>query len=191
MEYWDIIDKLKNCLTVKRLVHSQGVSEIAVVLAGRYGVDRDKARLAGILHDCAREIPTQNLVSEALNRLLDIDDIERQEPVLLHAPLGAKLAEEIYGVRDKEILDAIKKHTVGGLTMSRLAKIIYLADFIEPNRDFSGVDKLRQIAETDLDKAVLAAYDHSLEYIIKQRGLIHPATVAGRNQILTNLAEAD
>lgn len=187
MEYQAIVDKLKNCLTTKRLVHSHGVSEVAVVLARKYGVDQDKARLAGILHDCAREIPVRELADEASKRLIDIDDVERREPVLLHAALGAKLAEEKYGIRDKEILDAIEKHTVGGLSMSQLAKIIYLADLIEPNRDFPGVEKLRQIAKVDLDQAVLAAYDHTLTYIINQRGLIHPATVVGRNQILKDL----
>ncbi|MGI6093506.1 MAG: HD domain-containing protein [Veillonellaceae bacterium] len=189
MELEAIIDKLKISLTPKRLLHSYGVSETAVLLASKYDADQDKARLAGILHDCAREIPSRKLADEASKRMINIDEVERLQPILLHAALGAKLAEEKYGIRDKEILEAIEKHTVGGLSMSKLAKIVYLADFIEPNRNFPGVEKLRQIAENNLDHAVLAAYDHTLEYIIKQRGLIHPATVAGRNQILKNITE--
>lgn len=186
MNYQDIVEDLKKNLTSRRFIHSQGVSAAAVDLAIRYSVDCDKARLAGILHDCAREIPTDSLIIEVTKRNIKVCQVERLEPVLLHAPLGAILAREKYGVYDTEILSAIETHTVGGPMMDDLAKIIYLADFIEPNRTFHGVDELRLIAQEDLDKAVLAAYDHTIAYIIKKGGLIHPATIEGRNYIISS-----
>lgn len=184
MEFQEIVGRLGRILTRPRFDHSQGVSQTAMILADRFGGNGMQARIAGILHDCAREIPSPKLIEEALRWGIKIGEVERQEPVLLHAPIGAKIAEIQYGVRDKEVLEAIKTHTVGGKAMSVLAKIIYLADFIEPGRNFPGVDKLRAAAENDLNEAVLTAYDHTIQYIIKRRGLIHPATVEGRNELL-------
>lgn len=184
MEFQEIVGKLGCVLTKQRLDHSQGVRQTAMILADRFGGNVTKAGLAGILHDCAREIPAYKLIDEAVQWGVNINEVERQEPVLLHASIGAKIAEVQYGVRDKEVLEAIKTHTVGGTSMSVLAKIIYLADFIEPGRNFPGVDKLRAAAENDLNEAVLTAYDHTIQYIINRRGLIHPATVEGRNELL-------
>ncbi|MDD4601450.1 hypothetical protein SDC9_09010 [bioreactor metagenome] len=189
MQYQEIIDRLTVILTKKRMDHSRGVSQTAVLLARRFGADESKAALAGILHDCAREIPRHELITEAVKWKIAVGTVECQEPVLLHAPLGAKMAEKQYGIRDQEVLNAIKLHTLGGPSMSILAKIIYLADFIEPGRSFSGVDKLRALAEVSLDTALLAAYDYNIEYIIKKGGLIHPTSVEGRNELLIHISK--
>lgn len=187
MNYDEIVKKLEKRLSSKRFKHSQGVAETAVSLAKRFAGDPLKARLAGILHDCAREIPRNNLLQTAEASGIVLCDIERLEPVLLHAKLGAKMAQTEYGVIDAEILQAIALHTTGGPVMTLLDKIIYLADFIEPGRNYPGVDNLRQLAGTDLDCAVLAACDQTIKFLLEKRGLLHPATIEGRNALLTKM----
>ncbi|MCM0758307.1 bis(5'-nucleosyl)-tetraphosphatase (symmetrical) YqeK [Sporomusa sphaeroides DSM 2875] len=184
MEYNQVMDKLSQVLSAKRFQHSLGVSQTAGKLAGRFGVDVQTARLAGLLHDCARNISSDSLLQKAEAFAIVMNDVERCQPVLLHAPVGAFLANTEYGVDDPDILAAIRLHTTGGRTMSTLAKIIYLADCIEPGRKFPGVDKLRRLADADLNAALLAAFDQSLYYVIEQGLLIHPATIEGRNYLL-------
>lgn len=179
-----VLDRLTKNLAPKRLKHSLGVSEAAAELACCYGADVAKARLAGLLHDCAREMSNNILLQTAEAFGIVVNDVERREPMLLHAPVGAFIAARDYGVDDPEVLRAITWHTTGGPVMSLLDNVIFLADFIEPGRSFSGVDKLRRAAESSLQAALLAAYDQTLEYLITKRGLIHPATVEGRNALL-------
>lgn len=187
MTYDEIVTKLKKQLSPKRFKHSQGVEETAVILAKRFAGDPVKAKLAGILHDCAKEVPKNILLQTAEASGIVLSDIERLEPVLVHAKLGAKMAQSEYGVTDAEILQAIALHTTGGPVMTLLDKIIYLADFIETGRDFPGVEELRLLAETDLDLAVLAACDQTIQFLLKERGLLHPATIEGRNALLTKM----
>lgn len=184
MEYNQVLDKLSQTLSGKRFRHSLGVSQTAGELASRFAEDVPKAKLAGLLHDCARSIPSNNLLQMAEVFAIVVNDVERCQPVLLHAPIGACLARREYGIDDPDILKAIALHTTGGRDLSKLDKIIYLADFIEPSRDFPGIDKLRSLALYNLDAAMLAAYDKSLHYVIEQGELIHPATVEGRNYLL-------
>ena len=179
-----MMDELAKRLSPKRLSHSIGVSQTAVSLAVRFGCDKEKARLAGLLHDYAREIPTNELLPSAQAFGIVVCDIEQAEPVLLHAPLAAKMVQAEFGINDTEVLQAIILHTTGGLNMTLLDKIICLADAIEPGRSFKGVDKIRMAACTDLDKALLGALDQSIRYLVKSGGIIHPATIAARNQIL-------
>ena len=179
-----VLDVLKKELTLPRYQHSLGVAETAVALAKRLGGDVFKARLAGLLHDCARDLPASRLLIMAETFGIPITDIEAAEPVLLHAPVGARLADIKFGVDDREIFQAIKCHTTGGPGMSLLDQVIYLADFIEPGRKYPGVEKLRDIAEKDFEAAVVAAFDQTLNYLIAKNGLIHQDTVVGRNELL-------
>lgn len=190
MLYEEIIKKLKGQLSVKRLNHSLGVSQTAVNLAERFGADVTKAKIAGILHDCAKEITNDDLFLMADAFGIVIDTYEKAVPVLLHAKIGAHLAEVEYGIKDKEIQTAIALHTVGGPEMTLLDKIIYLADFIEPGRSFSGVDTLRNLArQASINEVIMAAYDQSITFIVKSKGLLHPATVNGRNSLVLQLRE--
>lgn len=185
MEHEDIIVKLSQYLSPKRLQHSIDVSRTAEFLAKRYDWDVNQARLAGILHDCAREIPRDQLWLKAQKLGIAMDDeVVCSEPVLLHAPIGAVLAQKEYGVTDQAVLEAIISHTTGGKGMTLLAKIIYLADVIEPGRSFPGVDELRNVADRDLNQALLIAYDQSIKFILAKHGLIHPDTIDGRNELL-------
>lgn len=184
MNYDTIVQKLSLVLSPKRFTHSLGVSQTAVEMAEVFGADIHKAKLAGILHDCARGMTNDILLQTAKSLGIVVNDVNLSEPVLLHASIGAYLARKVYGIEDPEVRRAIALHTVGGIDMTLLDKIIYLADLIEPNREFPGVDKLRAVAEKDLDQAVLAAFDHTIAYIISGQGFIHPDTVKARNSLL-------
>lgn len=116
-----------------------------------------------------------------------VDSLERSMPVLLHAIISARLAAKEYGVQDEEILRAIALHTTGGVNMSKLDKIIFLADFIEPGRAYPGVDKLRDLACKDLDRAVLAAFDQTICHLIQEKKIVYPASVDARNELLMAL----
>ena len=184
IEYEVAAEQLRSQLSEKRYLHSIGVSRTAACLARQFGADVQKAALAGLLHDCARALPDEQLLSIAEEWGLGIDRIERETPVLLHAKLGSLLAAREYGVNDREICQAIAFHTTGGPGMTLLDEIIYLADFIEPSRSFPGVEELRNLAEESLHGALLAAYNQSVIYILHNGGLLHPDTVAGRNELV-------
>lgn len=180
----DIISDLKEKLPPKRFLHSEGVASAAVRLAKRYKIDAEKAELAGWLHDCARVYPTSALVEECARRDILITRIEKESPILLHASLGVYLAKNTYGIDDEEILDAIGCHTVGREGMTTLDMIVYLADMIEPNRDYDGVDLLRRLADEDLTAAMIAAFDQSITHVVQCKGLLHPNTILARNELL-------
>lgn len=177
--------ELQRRLKRGRFVHSVGVANTAVKLARRFGADTTKAYVAGLLHDCAREFENDELPAQAEARGIFVDDVERAMPLLLHAYIGAKMAREIYGVDDAEILQAIHRHTVGAANMTTLDKIIYFADMIEPNRNYPGVEKLRGLIGTaTLDEILLTALSETIVFVVQKKSLVHPQTVAARNFLL-------
>lgn len=172
-------------LRPERYAHSVGVAETSAVLAARFGVDVPQARLAGLLHDCAREFPSEQVLSQCLLRGMAPLPIERAMPFLLHAPLGAHIARERYGVSDAAVLRAIALHTVGGENMAALDKIIYFADMVEPAREYPEVERLRGLARTaPLDEMFLAGLDESIVFVVRKGHMLHPQTIAARNEIL-------
>ena len=184
MEYEGLKSELEKRLSSKRFQHSLGVSTTAEFLAESFDCDKKKARLAGLLHDLAREVPMNELLPRCQAFGIVVSDVEQAELVLLHAPLAAKMAQAEFGVDDAEVLQAIILHTTGGQAMTKLDKIIYLADVIEPGRNFTGVDKIREVAQDDLNKAFLAALDQSICHIVQKGGLLHPGTLVARNELL-------
>lgn len=181
---------LKKRLSKARYQHSLGVQNTAFQLAKIYGADCEKAALAGLLHDWGKGMENDLLLKKASEFGIVLGDIERKSPFLLHGPIGAKLVEQELGIKDPEVLQAISLHTIGEEGMSLLDKIVYLADYIEPNRDFPGVQELRKISFVDLNKAIIKAIDHTLNFLIEKGALIHWQTVQLRNSLLT-LEEAD
>lgn len=178
---------LQRRLKKNRFAHSIGVANTAVKLAKCFGVDETKAYVAGLLHDCARQYENDELPAQALVRGIEIGEVERAIPLLLHAYIGAKMIKEIYGVDDAQIAQAIYRHTVGAPDMTPLDKIIYFADMIEPNRNYPGVEKLRALAETaELDEILLTALSESIIFVVQKNSLVHPDTVAARNFLLLN-----
>jgi len=176
---------LETKLKPSRYQHSLGVAEVAAEIAARFGLDVEQARLAGLLHDCAREYKNEELIAEAERRGISAGPIERQMPLLLHAPVGACRVKEIYDVQDSDICQAIAYHTVGGPAMTELDKLIYFADMIEPLRDYPGVEVLRKAAkELSLDEMFLLGLEQSLSFVLDKGGLVHPDTVLARNELL-------
>lgn len=178
---------LMSRLKKNRFAHSIGVANTAVDLAKRFNVDADKAYIAGLLHDCARQFENEQLPVEAAKRKVPIIDIEYVVPLLLHAPIGAVMVKTDYGVDDPEIIRAIARHTVADADMSPLDMIIYFADMIEPHRDYPGVKNLRQMAKTaTLEQMFLEGLNQTVAYVVQKGSLMHPKTVAARNFMLLN-----
>lgn len=181
--------KLKKQLPSKRFFHSIEVSKLAKEYAKIYGLDVEKAEVAGLLHDCGRKIPTPEQLSEAKRLGLEIDFVEKNQPILLHAKLGVYFAKKEFEIEDPEILEAIEFHSTGGENLSKLAMIVYLADLLEPNRAFSGINDLRKLATEDLELAMIKAYEQSIKYLLERGLLIHPKCVFGRNELVAKRKE--
>ena len=154
----------------------------AVELAELFGADVLKARIAGLLHDCAKEVDKDEAVLLCDEMGIEIDDEKRVQKGLLHADLGAELIKRDYKIDDKEIYDAVKYHTMGRRNMTTLDKIIYLADFIEPNRrEFEGLSHLRELCRKDLDEAMLFAINLSISFVQNKGKVLHKQTIETRD----------
>ena len=174
-----VVEQLKATLNPHRFTHTMGVAETAARLAARFNVDPHRARLAGLLHDCAKSMPLEDMRALVQANIPNIDDEELNTRAVLHAPAGMVLAERDYGVRDREILSAIRKHTLGDGSMSPLDALIYVADFIEPNREtFPGLEKVRKAAEKDIYRAMCLAAELTESHLRSQGQRAHPKTLA-------------
>ena len=163
-----LMKDMKKCQDKKRFQHTIGVSYTAAALAMRYGEIIENAQVAGILHDCAKCLTDTKIVSMCEKHSIDISDSERQSPYLLHGKLGAFLAREKYGVKDENILNAIRYHTTGRPDMSLLEKIVFIADYIEPQRKTAvHLDEIRRIAFLDIDEALCIILRETLSYLKK------------------------
>lgn len=161
----------------KRFTHTIGVEYTAAALAMRYGADLEKAQLAGLLHDCAKCMGNDKLLSSCAKHNIPVTDVERRNPYLLHAKVGSYLARKEYKIEDPDILNAILYHTTGHPDMTLLEKIIFTADYIEPGRKQApNLTEIRQLAFTDLDAAVKKILADTLEYLKSGEGEMDPMT---------------
>lgn len=174
---------LEDALPRKRYEHSIAVYETALEFAKIHDGDMEKVAIAALLHDCGREVPTKNNLMQAISLGLIIDEVERNQPVLLHAKLGVYYAQKKYGVFDQETLDAILYHTTGAAGMTKTAMIVYLADLLEPSRGFFGIEEMRQLVKVDLEKTMMKAYALTIKYLLEHDLLIHPNCIFGRNEL--------
>ncbi|AZT90453.1 HD domain-containing protein [Caldicellulosiruptor changbaiensis] len=179
-----IKEKLKELLDEQRFVHSLGTMDCAMMLAKRFDEDVQKAMIAGLVHDCAKCLKKEELLNCAFKSGIVIDNIMISQPELLHGPAGCYLAKELFGIYDSDILNSIAYHTTGRENMTKLEKIIYVADLIEPSRKFKSVELIRKKSFENLDKAVVMAMDNTIKYVIEKGGLIHPSTIFARNQLI-------
>jgi predicted HD superfamily hydrolase involved in NAD metabolism len=184
MSFDEILLKIESTLSNKRFLHSIGVMASAKELAKMYGINKDKAALAGLLHDCARDIKAEDIFILCKRFHIKTDYVTRAQPELLHGPIGSKIAEKEYGVTNKEVLEAIYYHTTGCEHMTPLTKIVFIADYIEPGRSFHGVEEVRKLANIDLDGAVLLALNNTLEYVISKGAMVHTDTIFARNHLI-------
>ncbi|KPU44160.1 putative nicotinate-nucleotide adenylyltransferase [Oxobacter pfennigii] len=182
----DITEKLKAMLSPKRYMHSLGVRDTAVKLAKLYGTDEDKAAIAGLIHDCAKGLSDELLLKIAREIGIETQGIYEKQPELLHGPAGTYMAKKDFKIEDEEILHSIMCHTTGCENMSLLDKIIYIADYIEPNRSFPGLEELRKAAFRDIDEAMLLALDNTIKHVINKKQMIDIQTIKARNYILYN-----
>ena len=161
-----------------RYAHILRVARTAEALARAHGADPAKARIAGLLHDLARLYSGERLLRECTERGMAIDDFERANPIVLHARLGAELARTDFGVSDEAILSAIRKHTLAAATMSPLDEILYLADGLEPGREYESRADILALAFDDLAGAMAAHLTESLGYHREQQLTPAPQTLA-------------
>lgn len=164
-------------LSEKRYAHTLRVADTAEHLAAVHGLDRRRTRLAALLHDAAREIPPEEYLRLAEVWNLPMDEPVHKSPKLLHGPVAAALARTELGVKDKEVLDAVRVHTVGRAGMGPLALALYVADKIEPARDYPSVNRLRKLAEKDLYEAAREALRRTHAYNEQQGRPTHPASL--------------
>ena len=187
-EFADIRSRLKDVLKKSRYEHTLGVEFTSAALAMRYGVDLYKARMAGLLHDCAKNFTDEKLLELCKKYKLGISEAEKRIPYLLHGKLGAYLAKKEYKIKDTEILNAIEFHTTGRENMSMLEKIIFTADYIEPGRDKApNLAKIRKMAFEDIDKDVLMIFDDTISYILSNNQELDSVTLNAYNYLKNEL----
>lgn len=172
-------EALRAHLRAESVAHCERTAVTARALAQRHGVDPEKAELAGLLHDWTRDDPRERLVREAEDAGLTVTPEEREHPYLLHAPLAAKQLAEAFPRLPDDVLHAISAHTVGDVPMSDLDKVIYIADMIEPQRAYPGVERLREVARDEpLSEAFRECYAHTVRHVLETGGVLHPLSRA-------------
>ncbi|MET3727719.1 putative HD superfamily hydrolase involved in NAD metabolism [Fictibacillus halophilus] len=186
MERTKALEIVKKQLTEHRFIHTLGVEETSLALAKKYGVDQKKAETAAIFHDYAKFRPKEEMREIVRSKGLSQDLLFYGNEVL-HAPVGAYLVEREVGITDEDILSAIYYHTTGNGAMTTLEKVIFLADYIEPNRQFPGVESVREMAENDLDQACLMAVKNTITFLMKQNQKIYPLTFEAYNGLLQEI----
>ena len=166
VDFNKIREEMKEALDNKRYEHTLGVAYTAACLAMRYNENVQNAMIAGLLHDCAKCLSDKKRLSICVKNNISISKAEEKNPSLLHAKVGAYLAGEKYNVDNEEILNAIRFHTTGRPAMNLLEKIIYIADYMEPNRKQApNLDTVRTLAFQDIDKALIKILSDTLKYL--------------------------
>ena len=178
----DIQEKLRKKLKGSRYVHTLGVEYTSVCLVMKYGENLETAELSGLLHDCAKELPEKKLIQICRDHGERISKMEYQNPFLLHGKAGACLARDKFGIDDANILNAIRYHTTGRPGMTLVEKIVFVADYIEPNRKKAdNLTELRRMAFENLDETVLRILEQTLDYLIRTGKEIDRHTVITRD----------
>ncbi|SEK29990.1 putative HD superfamily hydrolase of NAD metabolism [Carnobacterium iners] len=176
----ELLDKVRLQMSQERFEHVLGVEKVAVELAQQYGASIEAASIAALIHDYAKERDLQEMHDLIISANLDLDLLQYGSEIW-HGPVGAILAKKELRVKDEEILNAIRHHTVGSSNMSLLEQVIYVADYIEPGRDFPGVDEARKLAKSDLAKAVSFETARTLQYLILKQRKIYPKAIETYN----------
>ncbi|TQR19257.1 bis(5'-nucleosyl)-tetraphosphatase (symmetrical) YqeK [Psychrobacillus vulpis] len=183
MKFDNLLEQMKDRMPLKRWEHTKGVATTAVYLSEKYGEDLEKAEIAGILHDVVKfahkEWLKEIIISEEMDPLLLTFHHE-----LWHAPVGSFVAKNEFLIEDNDILQAIRYHTTGRAGMSKLEKIIYISDMIEPSRNFLGIEVLREKAEKDLEEAMISCVTHSLQFLIEKKQPVFPDSFHCYNDLI-------
>lgn len=180
-EYIDIVSKR---LKPSRMKHTLGVMKKAKELSEIYGVSSEKAMIAAVLHDYAKNLSDDELKKYIEDRSIEVDKESNMNISLMHGIVGSYMVKEELGIEDKEILDAISYHTFGRENMSLIEKIVFLADAIEDGRDYEGVEDIREVSRTDIDRAIVLSIENTLMYVLKNGHIIHLNSVRLRNELI-------
>ena len=184
MKYEEIEKIVKQTLSEKRYKHSIGVAKRAAELAKIHGEDEKQAKIIGIAHDIAKEMPKEEVLIYAKENEIIFDEIEEKEPSLWHSKIGADIAIKKLGFT-KEMAQAILYHTTGHINMNNMDKIIYLADKTEEGRTIIDLELAKNISNENLDKGVLYVAKFALNYSLNKNSLIHPDTVHLINKLIS------
>ncbi|QAT49763.1 HD domain-containing protein [Caproiciproducens sp. NJN-50] len=175
---------IRTLLGDQRYEHSVCVSRAAAQLARRYGADEKKAETAGILHDIMKDLPREEQRNLMDRYGIRLTEVERCAPKLWHAMLGAEYIRRELGVTDPEILQAVRYHTTGRENMTLLDKILFIADFISDDRDYPGVERMREAARNSLEEAMIAGIVFTIKDLADAKRPIHPDTIAAYNHTI-------
>lgn len=181
-----IKEYLKENLRENRYNHTLGVVLTAKKLAVINNVDENKAEIAALAHDVAKNMTIYQLKDIIKKNNIELSYEEEQTPELWHSIVSPIIGKKVFNIEDEEILSAMRWHTTGKENMSNLDKIIYVADMIEPNRNFFGVDKIREEVFKDLDKGILMAMTHTIRYLLDKGFLVDINSIKARNYMLLN-----
>lgn len=183
MERVKLLEAIKPRMPEKRYIHTIGVTDTAIELAKLYGEDEKKVEVAAILHDIAKYADVDWMKKIVRDQKLDARLLDWGSEIL-HGPVGAYIAQSEFHINDEDILNAMRYHTTGRANMSQLEKIVFIADMIEPNRKFDGVEELRLIARENLDEALRACIQHSLAFLVATRQPIFPQSIECYNDYM-------
>lgn len=191
MELEEIVKDVKTHMSEKRYNHSLGVMKRIEELANIYGVDVEKAKKVGIAHDIAKEMTKQESLKYAYENNIELDEIEKEIPYLLHGKIGADMAKRLYNF-DEQMQKAIIYHTTGNPEMDMLAKILYAADKTEENRNFAqyDIEYERNLANTNIDEALIFMLGETIKFGIDTKKLIHPNSLTTRNTLLIKIQKS-
>jgi predicted HD superfamily hydrolase involved in NAD metabolism len=187
MDLNEALSKVKPHLKTTRYEHTVRVVETAVKLAEIYHEDRTKVELASAFHDYAKNRDREELKRWIIKERGIPKDLLHYHHELWHGPVGAYLVKVEHNIRDAHILNAITYHTTGRINMSRLEKIVFLADYIEPGRKFPGLDEVREIAVNDLDKGCYLALKNTIHFLMSKSQPIYPTTFHAYNDFVLQL----
>jgi nicotinate-nucleotide adenylyltransferase len=179
-KYDEIYERVKNTLSEKRFYHSECVVERAIEYAKIYGENEEKAKVAGILHDIAKEVPKEEKISTAEKYGIELNEEERKSPGILHGKIAAKIAEIEYDL-DEDICNSISYHTTGRPNMTKLEKIIYLADYTGKDRKYEDTNYIYELSKKDLDEAMLYCLKKTINSIVGEDKILHLDTVRAYN----------
>lgn len=181
-----LMEATRRQMPERRWRHVLGVVATAEELAARFGGDREQVWLAALLHDYCKAWPVHRMETIIREQGLPAELLEYDKE-LWHAHVGAWAVREELGIRDEAVLDAIRYHTSGRENMTLLDKIVCLADYMEPGRDFPGVHKIRELANHSLEEALVAGFDSTISFLLEKGKTIFPLTVLARNDLIRTI----
>jgi predicted HD superfamily hydrolase involved in NAD metabolism len=184
----EVMTQIEQEMDPATLSHARRTADVARDLAVVYGVDSNRAELAALVHDIADRYSDVELLILAERYGIPVSLTEARVPKLLHGPVGAEILRREYGITDDELLDAVRDHIAGGPQMSKMAKILFVADKIEPERDrhYHGLDPVRSLARVDLDQAMLKLYAWRISDLVDAGRPVHDRLITARNMLLEN-----